>query len=41
MAVSTLMCSLFSHPRLCSKNALPAARITSATSSGGRGIYFV
>jgi len=41
MAVSTLMCSQLSHPRLCSKNAEPAARITSATSSGGRGIYFV
>src|ERR1019366_4085563 len=41
MAVSTFWCSQVNHFRLPSKNASPAARITSATSTGGRAIYLL
>ncbi len=39
MAVKIFQCSHVNHFRLCWKNAVPAAWIRSATSSGGRDIY--
>ena len=40
MARNTLMCFPGSHGRFCSMNASPVARTISATSRGGRLIYF-
>ncbi len=41
MAVRIFRCSQVNHFRLCTKNAVPASRIRSATSSDGRVIYLV
>ena len=41
IAFNTLRWSQVSHFRLFSKKRSPSARITSATSTGGRDIYFV
>src|ERR1700694_4194633 len=41
IAFNTFRCSHVSHFRLFSKKLSSAARTTSATSMGGRGIYFV